>query len=247
MGQVGLHGLTGLVIGEALVAPLVQERIPRRAIMFGFVLGNMVPDLDFLAVVSMYPIDHELAMHLHRGFSHSLLAAVSMIVGFWTAALLMKDPYMRYLGLGLGLGIVGHFTLDLLIWFAPVDIFWPASLFGIIPPMNLWWWWKEPMLIGRLLGAAEFAAFAIYFDHLCRLAMAFETNLDVIPAARRMATLCWLTWAVLTALSVDLPPSTYELGIYVPMGIVFMPSCFYLTWRMQTTIEFLGIFGNPQS
>jgi membrane-bound metal-dependent hydrolase YbcI (DUF457 family) len=208
-------------------------------------LGNLVPDLDFIAVVAMYPQNQNLAMHLHRGFSHSLLAAIALVVGFYTAGLIMQDPYVRYFGYGLALGVVSHFTEDIFIWFSPVDIFWPASLFHIIPPVNLWWWWTTPPLVGRVLGAAEFAAFALYYDYLVRLAVGFGTNENEVPMVRRMATVCWVIFAVLVALSFDLPSKTHELVVFVPMGIIFMPAIFYITWRMQATIEMLAVYRRP--
>ncbi|HWI52675.1 MAG TPA: metal-dependent hydrolase [Symbiobacteriaceae bacterium] len=241
MGQVGLHGLTGLVVGEYLLSSYVEKPAARRALLFGFSLGNFLPDLDFLAVVAMYPQNHTLAMHLHRGFSHSLLAAVALFVGFCGAGLLMRDTYVRYLGYGLALGVAAHFTEDIFIWFAPVDVFWPASVFHLVPPIDLWSWWETPPLIGRLLGASEFAAFGLYYDYLVRLAVAFGTNQDMIPSVRRMATSCWIIFAVLTALAVDLPNKTFEMALYVPMGIVFMPGIFYITWRMQATVEMLAV------
>ncbi|HWI53791.1 MAG TPA: metal-dependent hydrolase [Symbiobacteriaceae bacterium] len=241
MGQVGLHGLTGLVVGEYLLSSFVEKPEARRALLFGFSLGNFLPDLDFLAVVAMYPQNHTLAMHLHRGFSHSLLAVVALLVGFCGAGLLMRDTYVRYLGYGLALGVASHFTEDIFIWFAPVDVFWPASVFHLIPPIDLWSWWDTPPVIGRLLGASEFAAFALYYDYLVRLAVAFKTNQDMVPHVRHMATACWIIFAVLTALAVDLPNKTFEMALYVPMGIVFMPAVFYTTWRMQATIEVLAV------
>lgn len=246
MGQVGLHGLTGLVAGSYIVGNFVRGPVARRALLFGFTMGNMLPDMDFLAVVAMYPRDQALAMHLHRGFSHSLLAAVALAAGFYVVAVLMGDPYVRYLGYGLSLGIVAHFTEDIFIWFSQVDIFWPASVFGIIPPVDLWgWWWETPPLVGRLLGAAELAAFALYYDYLARMAVAYQTNQSMVESVRRMATVCWLLWALLTALALEMPTGTFDMHLYVPMGIVFMPACFYITWRMQATIEYMAVAERP--
>ncbi len=245
MGQVGLHALFGLAVGEQLVAPWVQDRTGRRAMMYGFVMGNIAPDLDFLAVIAMYPVDNQMAVHLHRGFTHSLLAVVATLVGFTFASALTRDKYMRYLGWGFSLGIVGHFTKDIFLWFSSVDIFWPASIFGIIPRIDAWFWWTTPPLLGRLMGAGELAAFGLYYDHLVRLSSEQQTDLDMIPILQRMSAICWVTWALLTALSLDLPGTTFDMYMYIPLGLVFMPTCIYLTWRMQTTIEFTGLFGRP--
>lgn len=243
MGQVGLHALVGLAVGEHLVAPWVEDRVGRRAAMFGFVMGNIAPDLDFLAVIGMYPVDQYMAMHLHRGFTHSLLAALGSVIGFSIASALMRDKYMKYLGYGFALGTIGHFTKDIFVWFSSVDIFWPASIFGVIPRIDAWFWWTTPPLLGRLMGAAELAAFGLYYDHLVRLAREHQTDLQMIPILQRMSAICWVSWALLTALALDLPSTTFDMYMYIPLGVIFMPTCIYLTWRLQTTIEFVGLFG----
>ncbi|HEY3363779.1 MAG TPA: metal-dependent hydrolase [Symbiobacteriaceae bacterium] len=245
MAQVGIHALTGLVLGEALLSGSVPSRTRQRALIFGYVLGNIVPDLDYLAAVGAYPVSHTLALHLHRGFSHSLLAALALLVGFFVSSWLMDDPYLRYLGYGLAAGVATHMALDIFVWFAPVDVFWPASEFGIIPPVNLWWWYNAPVLVGRLLGAFEFGAFGLYYDHLAKLAISYRTDLDAVASLERMATVCWITWAVLSALSLDVKADTYDIWFYIPMGLIFMPSCLYLTWRCQATIEQVGLVGAP--
>lgn len=244
MAQVGLHGMIGLLAGIKLLTPYFSDRVSRRGLMFGYVVGNLAPDLDFLAVVGMYPVDHTLAFHMHRGFTHSLLAAAATALGFSLAARLMQDRYFRFLGYGFALGIVTHFLVDLLIWFAPVDVFWPLSVWGVVAPVNLWGWWKTPLTLGRLLGAAELAAFGLYFDCLGRSAITFRTDLEMLAPLRRWSAVCWTSWAFLSALAFDLLNPSYDFYVYFPVGIVFIPACFYLTWRMQVTIELLGLYGN---
>lgn len=246
MGQVGLHGLFGLVVGEKLVVPFVEDRLARRGLMFGFVMGNLAPDLDFISVISMYPIDQTLAIHLHRGFTHSVLAAAATVVGFTMTSALLRDKYLRYIGYGFALGIVGHFTKDMFMWFASVDIFWPASLYGMVPRVDFWFWFNPPPVLGRLMGAAELGAFGLYYDYLTRAAVTLQTDSEMVPMLRRWSTLCWVCWAVLSALALDLPDTEFDLYMYIPMGLIFMPASFYLTWRMQTTIELLGVFGWPR-
>lgn len=242
VGQLGIHAITGLVLGEHLIGRFAGDSIGRRAITFGFVLGNLIPDLDFVAVAALFPVEGMEALHLHRGFSHSLLAATTMMLGFYLASRLMQDRYMRFMGYGLSLGVVAHFSLDIFIWFEAVDIFWPASLFGIIPRVDIWtWWWTTPPLLERMMGAAELLAFGLYYNYLIHVARQLQTDLDILPALQRMANTCFLTWAVFTALAADMTPNQYIAAFYVPMGVIFVPACFYLTWRMQTTIEFLGL------
>lgn len=242
MGQLGLHAITGLVLGEHLVSRYAHDNVGRRAITFGYILGNLIPDLDFIAVAARFPVEGLEALQLHRGFSHSVLAASTMMLGFYLAGRLMQDRYMRFMGYGLSLGVITHFVQDIFLWFEAVDIFWPASLFGIIPRVDLWtWWWTTPPMLERMMGAGELLAFYFYYLYLMRLAREMQTDLDVIPALRRMANVCFITWAIFTAFAADMNFNQFVVAYYVPMGVVFVPACFYLTWRMQTTIEFLGL------
>lgn len=241
MAQVGLHGLAGLVIGERILTKFVKNRTARRALLWGFVVGNIMPDLDYVAVVATYPVDQILAMHLHRSFSHSLLMALAVGVGFELIALLLQDQYARFLGYGLAWGIVGHGLFDTLIWFSPVDLFWPLSVWGIVPPVNLWSWWSTSFMTGQLLGAGEFLAFFAYYDRLAYLGERLGTNPDDLPMVRRMATLCLLIWALLTGLALDVPVKTYNALVYIALGLVFMPAVMYLTWKMQPTIELWAV------
>ncbi len=240
MGQVGLHALTGLVVGERLLMAYAPDRKARRALMFGFVMGNIAPDLDYTAMVGLYPVNQALALHMHRSFSHSLLAAVALAFGLGTAAALMRDRYLRSFAWGLSLGVVAHFTMDIFLWFAPVDIFWPASVYGIIPPVDIWSWWEPPPFLPQLMSAAEYAALALYYTGLLRLARRLHTNPEMVRPLRRMAVTCWVVWAIASALILDLPGHLLELIHYVPLGLIFLPACYYLTWRMRSTIEVLG-------
>lgn len=247
MAQVGVHGLVGLFVGELVLTRFVKSRLARRALVWGFVVGNILPDLDYVAVIPTYPVDRILALHMHRTFSHSLGAAMAIWIAFEVIAFLLRDEYARFLGYGLAWGVIGHILLDILVWFSPIDVFWPASVWGIIPPVNLWGWYNTPFLVGQLLGAAEFLAFALYYDRLAALGQALGTNPDDLPMVRRMATLCLLIWAVLTGLAIDIPVETYNAFVYVAMGLIFMPAVLYLTWRMQPTIELWAVRGMKRS
>ena len=243
MGQVGLHGLVGLVVGRGLITAHVTDRQAKKAVMFGFVMGNLAPDLDFLAAVGMYPTDPDAAMHLHRTFSHSLLAVVTVLVGFSVLAAILADDHLKYLGRGFALGILAHLTVDIFIWFSPVDVFWPASVYGIIPPVNLWQGYEPPVVVDRLLGAAELAAYALYYQYLARAARRLGTDEEMLPMLDRMAAFCWDYWAVLSVLALDPRTPLNPIYAYIPLGVIFVPGCFYLTWRLEQTIEALAIEG----
>ncbi|MGE5673521.1 MAG: metal-dependent hydrolase [Mycobacterium leprae] len=240
MAQVGLHAVTGLVVGEYCLRRWVPDAAARRGLLFGCVLGSMLPDLDYLAAAGVFPADPSLAFSLHRGFTHSLLMVAVVWLGSYLASLVMADAYARRVGQGLALGMLLHLGLDVLLWFGPVDLFWPASVYGLVKPINLWWWYQLPVLPSRLLGAAEFGAYGLYYDHLIRLADTFYTNRDEIRLGDRMATICWTIWAILTALAFDVTNDSFSLVFYVLIGILFLPACLYLTWRFQPTIEHLS-------
>lgn len=246
MGQVGLHGLVGLVVGKELITAYVTDRELKKPLMFGFVMGSLAPDLDYLAAVGMYPTDPDLALHLHRTFSHSLLAVATVLVGFSILAFILNDDYLKYLGRGFALGILAHLTLDIFVWFSPVDVFWPASVYGIIPPVNLWRGYAPPEVLVRLLGAAELAAYALYYGYLAKAARRLGTDQEMLPMLDRMAAFCWDCWAVLSALAIDPRTTLNPLYAYIPIGVIFVPGCFYLTWRLEPTIEELAAAGDTE-
>lgn len=240
MAQVGVHAVIGLVGTQVILAGLPVERPLKRALAFGFVLGNILPDFDYLAAAMVYPHSHELAFSLHRGFTHSLLAALVTTVGMGLVSLITGIRAARYSGYGLGLGILVHIVTDVFIWFSPVDVLWPLGYYGFPSTINLWGWWSTPELLSRLLASAEYLAWALYCRRLWALTVQFQTNVGLQSALLRTEQFCLILWAVFSALAFDVGGDLFFAFYGLPMGIVFMPLFLYLTCLMQPTIEALA-------
>jgi membrane-bound metal-dependent hydrolase YbcI (DUF457 family) len=235
--QVGLHAGAGLLGSQAVIAGLAAPAPLKRAMIFGFMLGNLLPDFDLVASVMMWLHDQTLALSLHRGFTHSLFFCLLAASGFSAGAVIVGDREPRYFGFGVSLGVLTHLFADMLLWFSPVDVLWPLGFFGIPSEINLWEGWTTPPLLERLLTAAEFGAFALYYRWLWHLSVRYGTNPDLRPQLVRLESTCLVLWVAYSALAFDLNPSLFEGLIFVPIGVLFMPFCLYVTVRMRATIE----------
>ena len=150
----GLHMAVGVLGTEN------RSRIPQGA-RAGFIVGSMLPDLDFVMLISVYPFDRDLALSLHRSFTHSLLlVAVIALV-----ALLLRSTHRHAATAlaGCALGMFVHDVLDVFMWFAPVGLLWP---FG--PPLNVVDGTRVPDLFWNLSFALEPAAYAVFLSLLKR-------------------------------------------------------------------------------
>ena len=96
MAQAGIHGLVGIA---------VRRWTPKKEwLMLGIVLGNMLPDMDALAVA--YATLSGMDTHgLHRTFTHSIVVIVGFIVVMYMISALTKKTRIGNLGLGLGIGM----------------------------------------------------------------------------------------------------------------------------------------------
>lgn len=240
MPQVGIHASIGLLGSQFGLATLPIEAPLKRAMIFGFVTGNMIPDFDLVASVMMWLIDKEVALSLHRGFTHSLLAVLLLAGGFSMAAAILADRETQFFGIGMSLGVFAHFFADIFAWFSPVEVLWPLGFFGLPSTINLWEGWTTPPLMGRLLAAAEFLSWALYYRWLWILSIRFRTNLDFRPSLVRLEYACWLLWMVYSALAFDLQDRLFLVLHYIPLGVLFMPLCLYVTYRMRETVEGLA-------
>jgi len=116
MAQAGIHGMVGVA---------VKKLAPKKEwLMLGIILGNMLPDMDALAVAYATLTGGD-THGLHRTWSHSIITALGLVVIFYLIGAGAKRPRIGNLGLGLGIGMLMHDLLDLLIWFRGVEIFWP--------------------------------------------------------------------------------------------------------------------------
>jgi len=221
MAQAGIHGLVSIT---------VKKVTPNRAwLLLGIVLGNILPDVDNLAV-AVATLTGGSTEGLHRTFTHSLFFVAVIILVFYLISLAVKKPRWGNLGLGLGIGVVMHILLDLLIWFNGVEILWPIPSWinfweGVTPPL----WWTKLMM------PVEFLFFALFFLYLYRMAQKNDTDTVFLPKLRIWTIIQAALFVVFLVLVY-----TMKSGFMTPYGAVYLLSlglAYGVTIRMRDTIE----------
>jgi len=224
MAQAGLHALVGAAFRK--VTP------KRELLMLGIILGSLFPDLDnyAVAVATVARLDTH---GLHRTFTHSILAILSVFAIFFILARVRQEPRWTNFGIGFGVGIGLHILLDLLIWFNGVELLWPFGGW-----VNLWEGIKLPDWFAKLLDPAEFAFFAIFLIWLSKTAHNNSTNSDFLSPLRR-----WMV--AMIGLLVVFTPLAYVMikGFLTIFGVFYLISItavFVITIRMRQTVEAFG-------
>jgi membrane-bound metal-dependent hydrolase YbcI (DUF457 family) len=224
MAQAGIHGLVGMV---------VRKWTPKKEwLILGIVLGNMLPDMDALAVA--YATLSGMDSHgLHRTFSHSIPFILGLTLIFYLISAVTKRARIGNLGLGLGIGMLMHSLLDLVIWFRGVELFWPFYgeinfWSGYTPPA----WWHN-----SFESAAEFLLVAVFFLFLASLARKQGTDEDFL---RKLKSWTWFQFALFVIFLVLV--YTWD-GYFIPFGAMYIFSlslALGVTVRMRKTIETMG-------
>ncbi len=221
MAQAGIHGFVGMA---------VRKWTPKKEwLMLGIVLGNMLPDMDALAVA--YATLSGMDTHgLHRTFTHSIVTIIGLVIVFYLIAAATKRARIGNLGLGLGIGMLMHALLDLAIWFRGVEIFWPVYgevnfWTGFTPPA---WWYN------KFESAAEFLLIALFFVLLAALARKQGTDGDFL---KKLKTWTWVQFGLFVIFLVLV--YTWD-GYFIPYGALYILSlglALGITIRMRKTVE----------
>lgn len=237
MAQSGFHGLFGLVTGPPLARRLFHRVYMRRTFLLGYVLGNLAPDLDWIPLLMVWFADPQLAPSMHRGFTHSIAGVLLPLLSFGVAARFTRDRQLRALAWGVAYGVMGHIILDVLVWFSGVDLLWPLGHFGFQSYFTLWEWFQMPPLLGQLLAATEYLAYAVYLAYLEHLAREADRGTRYLPLLRNFRrVLGWLTAAfLLLALATDY--STFYLLHGIVWALVAFPTIIYLTVLLGPAIR----------
>ena len=221
MAQAGIHGLISIA---------VRKWIPRKEwLILGVVLGNMLPDMDALAVA--YATLTGMDTHgLHRTFTHSLVVILGFVGLMVLISAISKKPRISNLGFGLGIGMAMHALVDLVLWFRGVELFWP-----IAGEINFWsgvtmpdWWYN------KFESAAEFLLIGIFFLVLANLAQKQGTDLDFLKKLK-----VW-TWVQFSLFVVFLLLVYLWEGYFIPYGALYILSlglALGITIRMRKTID----------
>ncbi len=245
MAQSGFHGILGLAVVRAIggrssktgVSPVEKGQTPeaelKRGVVFGYVLGNILPDADLLPLAITFLFDSRLAMRMHRTATHSLVVIVPLML----LGLLFLRGRGKGMALGLGLGAITHSMLDIFVWFSSVDLLWPLGTWSVPSVVNLWSGVEVGRVAGNFLGALDYLAFALYYAFLAKMARARETDADFLPQLRVFTVLNLAFFAVYTVLSFVLSKGLFEIAHYAMFVLVFFPIAVYTTVKMRSTIE----------
>lgn len=240
MAQAGLHGVAGICLSRHLAPVVIRGDAARKAFVFGFVLGNLLPDTDFFLLGPWFLVNARQALTLHRTWSHSILviALVTLLLWAWRR----REPGGAGLALGAGLGMLLHSLVDMLVWFSAVDFLWPLGYLGVSGVVYLWSGIHVPALVRNFMGAADYLAFALFFLYLGALARRAGTDTAFLPRLRLFTNLNWIFLAVFTALGVTLTRSqfVFEVAHYAFSILVFFPISLYVVVKMRRTIEQLA-------
>lgn len=197
--------------------------------MLGTVLGNLLPDVDNLAV-AVATVGGMPTEGLHRTFTHSLFTIAATIVVFYCVAWATKYARWSNLGLGLGIGVLMHILLDLLVWFNGVEILWPIPSW-----VNLWKYVTPPEWWSKLMMPVEFLFFGLFLALLgvkARRASTDESHLRTLRVWSIVQVALFVVFIVLAY--------TMERGFLVPYGALYLLSLglvFGTTIRMRRTVE----------
>ena len=195
--------------------------------VLGFIVGSMAPDVDILPL-AILRLGGYWGEGIHRTATHSVffVGIVFLMAGL---------GWRRWRGFGaftfaFGLGVLGHVGLDLLFWFAGVNLLWPLSEMMGWREVNLWRGVELPAVagnpdfIGNELAAVNALAFAVYFGYLARVARGAELETRVVRFARRVGTACWALLPVYAFTGVFLAEWEQSLVVYPLVIAVFFPT-----------------------
>ena len=221
MAQVGIHGL--------LVLPIKKIAPAKKGLLFGILLGSILPDADNFAVAAA-TLTGKSVEGLHRTYTHSLIVAIGIVFLFYILSMIFKNPCLGNLGIGLGIGMAMHIGVDLLVWFNGVDIFWPFPGW-----LNLWENVTPPDFWMKLMNPLEFLFIAIFFAALGAEAKKRRTDLEFIPKLRIWTFIQSGLFGVFLVLVY-----TMGSGFATIHGAFYLISLILLVWvvfRMRKTIE----------
>ena len=210
MPQLGIHLITGMI-------NIWPKTSKSKFLKRGFLIGNIIPDLDFLPLMLTYKIDRELAISFHRSFTHSIfIALVFVLIGF---ALKLKKPQLFYFLSACGLGMFFHSFLDLFMWFASVKIFWPLG-----HEYSIWRNIAVDDTLWNLMSSLECAVYGIFIYIFHVLIKVTCTNMY-----KFLVLILFLSSIILILASCRLSKVEFELISYGTAIIIgFIPSIYLI-------------------
>jgi membrane-bound metal-dependent hydrolase YbcI (DUF457 family) len=226
MPQNGLHAMAGV---------LARRWVPQREwLILSVLLGNMLPDLDNLAVAyaTLTGADTD---GLHRTFTHSIFTIITVLVLFSLIGALTKNPGWGNGGVGLGVGILMHILFDLILWFNGVELLWPIRY-----ELNFWSGFTEPVWLRIILETGEFVAFGLYFLLLHSLARRQGTDAEQEGTIKTWMYLEFALFLLFTVLFFRMGAEGLPYTIFGALYLLSTIVAIAITIRMRRTVETLS-------
>ncbi len=147
-----MDSITQIALGAAVGEAVLGKKIGNKAMVLGAIAGT-IPDLD---VAASYFTDTVTALEIHRGFTHSIVFAVSFGLLFgWLLSLWDKRASIKEWSLFWFLCFVTHPLLDAHTTWG-TQLFWPLDLrlayknIFVIDPL-----YTLPLLVGLVLAVFQ--------------------------------------------------------------------------------------------
>ena len=170
MTQAGIHAAFGI--------QAIKLFSHKKGLYPAIIFGAILPDLDvvMLAIGFLFHPIHYAEQISHRSFSHSFFTIIFVYLFFALWGEWKKDLTLKFVGKGLGIGMLTHVVLDTFFRFRGIHFFWPLP----IEPFNLWTNWVLPDWVHRGLLVMEFFCFRWYAWYLIQKHMQSPNQLSEI-------------------------------------------------------------------
>jgi len=222
MAQIGIHGLLAL--------PFKKVITKRKGLLFGILLGSILPDADNFAV-AVATLTGGSTEGLHRTYTHSLITALGVILLFFILSKLFKKDDWSNLGLGLGIGIGLHIFVDLLVWFNGVQLLWPYETW-----LNFWGNVTPPEVFMKLMNPLEFLFIALFFMALNAQMRKQNTDMEFIPKLRIWTFIQTALFGIFLILTFT-TDSGLITTIYGALYLLSVILLLVISFRLRKTIE----------
>lgn len=212
--------------------------VEAKSFAYGFVSGNVLPDVDLVVLAFTFPFNSKLAMRMHRTATHSLLIiGIIILLGVLLSTTRGGKSFYR----GIGAGMAVHSIVDIFLWFSGIDILWPLGHFGIPSEVNLWTWVKLPRIWGNFLGSTDFLMMGLFYLFLLSMARKYETNVNFQPRLRVLMNFHFIAFGCYVVASFFLSRAIFDVVQYAVLVLVSLPMTVIAIRGSKPTIERMAV------
>nr|MDO8099785.1 metal-dependent hydrolase [Candidatus Njordarchaeota archaeon] len=242
MVYTGLHGLVGLGVAGWTSKKKPMNVAPTPFGKLGYVMGNMIPDLDLLGSIYFVVTGQGLAaaVSVHRTYSHSLITiAIIILLGLIIGRVWKDKRNFQSILVGLGLGMLTHDLFDL-PYMVGVSLLWP------IVPDRIGLVWSLPGGLANFNSALDFLFGALFIYALYVLIRRVDKETKGLDL-KVLTVIALVVFIALGAWGLTLPAdaSTFML-VYALCGLPYLLLMIYLPCRYRRGIYAIGETGKKK-